>query len=75
MVANVGDMDRTLRIVAGLAILTLFFFLEGPNRWWALVGFVPLLTGVARWCPAYLPFGINTRKKANAHDCCRQASR
>lgn len=31
--ANVGDMDRTLRIVAGLAILALFFVLEGQNRW------------------------------------------
>jgi hypothetical protein len=62
MTANIGDFDRVVRILAGLAILSLVFFFDGPNRWWALVGFVPLLTGLVRWCPAYLPFGISTRK-------------
>ena len=62
MSANVGGIDRIVRIVAGLAILSLFFFVDGPNRWWALVGLVPLATGVIRSCPAYLPFGINSCK-------------
>ena len=66
MAANVGDVDRTIRILAGLAILALFFVLEGAMRWWALIGFVPLLTAVVRWCPAYLPMGINTLKNAPA---------
>ena len=26
----------------------------------AIVGLVPLGTAIAGWCPAYLPFGINT---------------
>jgi Ca2+/Na+ antiporter len=75
MVANVNDMDRTLRILAGLAILFLFFVLDGAVRWWGLVGFVLLVTGALRWCPAYLPFGISTCKKAPAHDCCGQSAR
>ena len=58
MTANVGGIDRIARIVVGLAILSLFFFLDGPNRWWALVGLVLVVTGVIRWCPAYLPFGM-----------------
>jgi hypothetical protein len=62
MNANVGSIDRGLRIVAGLVILALFFLVEGPNRWWALVGFVPLLTGLMGWCPAYAMLGINSRK-------------
>jgi Protein of unknown function (DUF2892) len=62
MTANVGSIDRTLRIIAGVAILSLFFILDGPNRWWSLVGLVLLGTGLIRWCPAYLPFGINTCK-------------
>ena len=62
MQANVGGLDRIVRIVAGLAILSSFFVLDGPNRWWALLGLVPLATGVLRWCPAYLPFGINSGK-------------
>lgn len=60
MKANVGGVDRGLRIVAGLVILGLFFFIEGPHRWWALIGFVPLLTGLMGWCPVYGIFGIKT---------------
>ena len=60
MTPNVGGMDRTLRIVAGLALLSLFFLLEGNARYWGLIGIVPILTGTLRWCPAYLPFGIST---------------
>ena len=62
MKANVGGIDRTVRIIAGLAILSLYFVLEGPARWWALAGLVVLATGVIRWCPAYLPFGISSNK-------------
>jgi hypothetical protein len=62
MTANMGSIDRTLRIIAGVAILSLFFILDGPNRWWSLVGLVLLGTGLIGWCPAYLPFGINTCK-------------
>lgn len=62
MFANVGGIDRILRIVAGLAILSLYFVLDGSNRWWALVGLAPLATGLIGWCPAYLPFRINTSR-------------
>jgi Protein of unknown function (DUF2892) len=64
MSANVGGIDRTLRIVVGLAVLGLFFILDGTNRWWALVGLVPLATGLVGWCPAYLPFGVSTCKNS-----------
>ncbi len=57
---NVGGVDRVARILVGVIVLGLFFVLEGNLRWWALVGFVPLLTGLIGWCPAYLPFGIRT---------------
>jgi hypothetical protein len=62
MKANVGGIDRVVRIIAGLAILSLYFVLDGPARWWALAGLVVLATGVIRWCPAYLPFGISSSK-------------
>ena len=64
MKANVGGVDRGLRIVAGLVILGLFFFVEGPHRWWALIGFVPLLTGLVGWCPAYAILGIRSCKNS-----------
>lgn len=62
MKANVGGIDRAVRIIAGLVILSLFFVLDGPNRWWALAGLVLIATGLIRWCPVYLPFGINSNK-------------
>ena len=63
MEANVGGVDRGVRIVAGLVLLSLVFVLEGNARWWGLIGVVPLATGLLRWCPAYLPFGIRTCSK------------
>jgi hypothetical protein len=60
MKQNVGNIDRIVRIVAGLAILSLIFILEGNARWWGLVGLAPIFTGLTRWCPAYSPFGIST---------------
>jgi hypothetical protein len=60
MKKNVGGIDRTARIVAGIIILSLFFILGDDLRWWALLGVIPLMTGLIGWCPAYLPFGIRT---------------
>lgn len=60
MKANVGSVDKVVRIIAGLAILSLFFFLEGSARWWGLIGFVPLFTGLFGYCPAYSLFGLST---------------
>jgi hypothetical protein len=60
MTVNVGGIDRILRIVVGIAVLSLFFVLEGNARYWGLIGIVPILTGTFRFCPAYLPFGIST---------------
>ena len=64
MSANVGGIDRTLRIVVGLGVLGLFFIFDGTNRWWALVVLVPLATGLVGWCPAYLPFRVSTCKNS-----------
>ena len=63
MTANVGGADKVVRVLAGLAILSLFFFLDGTARWWALVGLGPLATGLIAWCPTYLPFGFSTCRK------------
>jgi len=60
MKANVGSTDRGLRIVASLLIFSLYFFLGEDVRWLALIGLVPLITGLARWCPLYTLLGIRT---------------
>lgn len=64
MKANVGNADRVIRYIVGLALLSLFFILEGPARWWGLIGLGPILTATIRWCPAYAPFGINSGAKS-----------
>jgi hypothetical protein len=60
MKANVGGIDRLLRIVVGIGILGLVFVLEGGARYWGLVGILPLATGLFRFCPAYSILGLST---------------
>jgi len=60
MKANVGGVDRVLRIVAGLGLLAWAFFGTGDAHWWGLIGIVPLVTGTFRFCPLYAPLGFNT---------------
>lgn len=60
MTHNIGSADRILRIVVGLALLSLPFWMEGDARWLGLVGLVPLTTALLRWCPLYSVFGIRT---------------
>ena len=62
MHANVGPTDRAVRVVVGVLLLSLLVFVDGPNRWWGLLGLIPIATALLRRCPAYLPFGINTTR-------------
>ncbi len=60
MKRNVGGIDRVLRILVGVAILSALALLDGPSRWLGLVGLVPLGTALVGWCPLYPLFGIDT---------------
>ncbi|QFR34745.1 DUF2892 domain-containing protein [Ancylobacter sp. TS-1] len=60
MTRNIGTIDRTLRVLVGLALLSLLFVLEGNLRWLGLIGFVPLLTAFLGNCPAYSILGVST---------------
>lgn len=60
MQANVGPLDRSLRIAAGLVLIALS--LAGVIGLWGWIGVVPLATGIFRFCPAYPLLGINTCK-------------
>lgn len=55
---NEGKVDRGLRVVVGLAVLSLAFV--GPESVWGWVGLVPLFTGLVGFCPLYSILGINT---------------
>ena len=60
MKVNVGSADKAIRIVIGLALLSLLFLLDGRARWFGLIGLVPLLTAFTGFCPLYTLFGLNT---------------
>ena len=58
MTVNEGNVDRAVRVVAGLIILSLAFI--GPKSAWGYVGLLPIITGLVGFCPAYSLFGIST---------------
>lgn len=60
MTPNVGGIDKLVRYLIGVALLALCFVLEGPARWWGLLGLVPLLTARFGFCPLYTLLGVNT---------------
>jgi hypothetical protein len=62
MKVNVGTLDRTLRIVAGLVLIALAA--TGTVGAWGYIGLVPLATGTLRFCPLYPILGMNTCKKS-----------
>jgi hypothetical protein len=65
MKCNVGKTDRVIRIVVGLVILIVhyvYYAIIGYYCVWANLAYIPLLTGLFRICPLYIPFKINTDK-------------
>lgn len=58
MKPNEGMIDRVLRVVLGLGILSLAFV--GPQTPWAYLGAIPLVTGLVGFCPLYVVLGIRT---------------
>lgn len=55
---NEGTVDRILRVIVGLAVISLVFV--GPQTPWGWIGVVPLVTALIGFCPAYRIFGIRT---------------
>jgi len=58
MKRNEGNLDRVLRVVLGLVLLSLVFV--GPQTAWGWVGIIPLATGLVGFCPLYRILGLNT---------------
>ncbi len=58
MIKNVGGIDRTLRILIGLALIA--GAATNNIGIWGYLGVVPLATGLIGWCPPYAIFGFNT---------------
>jgi O-antigen ligase len=60
MKRNVGNIDRALRVIVGLALIALAA--TGTVGAWGWIGVVPLLTAVFGFCPAYAIFGTSTNQ-------------
>ena len=61
MKANVGTIDRALRVALGIILIGLT--VSGAIGVWGWIGVVPLATGIFRFCPAYSLLGLNTCKR------------
>ncbi len=60
MKKNIGNIDRSFRIVLGIVIAVLGIVFQS---WWGLLAILPLGTAMIKVCPAYMPFGISTLKE------------
>ena len=58
MKQNVGSIDRAIRAIIGLGLISMVFI--GPQAAWGWVGIVPLATAIMGWCPPYALLGIST---------------
>ncbi len=58
MNANVGGIDKILRVIVGIVLIGLAAL--GIVGAWGWIGVVPLLTGLLGRCPLYPLLGINT---------------
>jgi hypothetical protein len=61
MKVNVGQAERIIRVVVGVAIVGVGV---AYGSWWGAIGLVPIATGLTGWCPPYALLGINTCSKA-----------
>lgn len=55
---NENTIDRVIRVIIGLGVLSLVFF--GPRTAWGWLGLIPLVTGLVGSCPLYTVLGCST---------------
>ena len=60
MKINEVKIDRIIRVIIGLGILSLLFFIESNLKFIGLIGIIPLLTGIIGFCPVYTILHIST---------------
>ncbi len=64
MKLNENSVDRIIRVIVGLVLIAVGFWFMGGTAGIivGIIGFVPLLTGIIGYCPAYGLFGFSTKK-------------
>ena len=61
---NIGNIERVIRVIAGLGITSMAFL--GPQNPWFFLGIIPLATGLVGWCPPYYLLGFSTAKSCGS---------
>lgn len=56
---NVGKTEQIVRIIIGCIIVFGGVYFK---NWWGILGFVPIITGLTRYCPVSDILGISTYK-------------
>jgi len=57
MKCNVGKSEQAIRIGLGILIVLAGLYY---NSWWGLIGLMPIITGIIRYCPVSDIFGVST---------------
>lgn len=60
---NISQSERLLRILGGVFLLVYAGLSNSEWRWIGLLGIIPLMTGLAGWCPLYRLVGVGVRRK------------
>jgi hypothetical protein len=61
MQQNIGSIDKVIRILVGLALLSLVFI--GPQTAWGWIGVPVILIALFGFCPLYKTLGFSTCKR------------
>lgn len=60
---NIGEIDRKIRIVAGIIMFFSGILINLSYNWILIVvGIILIITSLTRFCGLYILFGINTCK-------------
>ncbi|WP_027398487.1 YgaP family membrane protein [Anaerovorax odorimutans] len=57
MKCNVGKTEQIIRIIVGIVIIFIGIYYKS---WWGLIGIIPIITGLIRYCPISDILGIST---------------
>jgi len=65
MSRNVGPVDRILRVIVGIVLISYAIPVGFPNTGWngvGWIGLIPVVTAFMGFCPAYKILGLSTCK-------------
>ena len=62
LLKNVGGIDKLIRFVPGLILLSILLWGEGNLKYLGLIGLVPIISAIFDFCPLCLILGKKSCK-------------